>query len=103
MDGDQLLRVPVGERAEQDGINHAENRGICANAEGKRDGDDEGKPWRMAKAAEGVTKIEEDAVHGGLDSGVERKVEGGRPKGMMRSPRPSTFGLMSVSPAARQR
>jgi hypothetical protein len=64
-DDDQAGRVTKWKRTEQDGIDHAEDGGIRADAEGQGENGDEGESGISGENAERIAQIVQDGIHGG--------------------------------------
>ena len=63
IDGDQAIRLPVGERIEQHAIHHGKQRGIRADAERQRENRNRRKARRFGYHAEAVTNILQKGIH----------------------------------------
>ncbi len=61
--GDEAAGVGVGERLHQDVFNDAEDRGGSANAEGQRDGSDDGEGRTLAQVADGEADVLAERAH----------------------------------------
>ena len=57
--------IMKGERTQQDGVYDAENRGVRADAQGKREDRDRGERGALDQETEGVAKILQQSFHGG--------------------------------------
>jgi hypothetical protein len=64
LDQDQSIRMVIRQRSKQNGVDHTENRGIRADADGERDNRNRGKTRIRAQSAEGVAKVLEESLHG---------------------------------------
>ena len=53
----QARRFGIGQRAQNDGIDHAEDGGVGADAEGQRERGDDGEAGTLAQGARGVAQI----------------------------------------------
>src|SRR3954447_9212448 len=58
---DELFRMNIGQRTQQDGVHHAEYGSIGANAQRQRDDGDRSESRILAQLAYGVTDILHDA------------------------------------------
>jgi len=56
-DGRQTVGLGIGQRAEHQGIHHAEDRGIRADADGQGEHDHHGRAGVLAQHAQGVTEV----------------------------------------------
>ena len=75
-DQGQLPGGPVGQRAEQDAVHHAEDRGVGADTEGQGQQDDGGEQRPASQGAHRLADIGEEYRHG-QPSGRRRVKEAG--------------------------
>ena len=65
VDGNQLARLRVGQRVEQDAVHDGEERGIGADPESERDHGDDGEGRSLEEHAKGEADVLGKSDHGG--------------------------------------
>ncbi len=62
-DADELLLMGEGERAEQDGVNNAEDGDVGADAERESENRDDHEAWIFGQCAPGVANVSKEGAH----------------------------------------